>query len=232
MKITFIPPTEEFEKFIDPPEPASKLIPKWYKDSPRFDEKEVGFATNNMLTNFTLKQCMPFFDTLTTGYIHKTWTDIYVEKRDDDSIVLRQKNGPKIIGQRPHASVPIPETYYQEEFVWQTGWTPKTPKGYSCIVTSPFNRTDLPFFTATGIVDSDDFYHIHQGNFPFFIRKGFHGFIPKGTPMYQIIPFKRDEWKMEVEKFSEQDNEKRSRVLTSMYYGAYKKLFWKKKSFK
>ena len=32
-------------------------------------------------------------------------------------------------------------------------------------------------------------------NFPFFIKEGFTGLIPYGTPIVQIIPFKRDDWK-------------------------------------
>jgi hypothetical protein len=33
-----------------------------------------------------------------------------------------------------------------------------------------------------------------SGNIPFFIKEGFSGVIPKGTPIAQVIPFKRESW--------------------------------------
>lgn len=229
MKITFIPPSEEFENFIEPPLLSRNLVPKWYKDSPKFDEKEISF-TNNKINNSVLKQCVPFIDSLTMGYIQTTWTDIFVEIKDDIPIV-RQKNGPYIVGQREKANIPISNLYYPMEFVWKSSWIPKTPKGYSCIISTPLNRFDLPFTTATGIIDSDDYNHMSNGQFPFYLQKDFSGLIPKGTPMYQIIPFKRDSWEKNIEKFNDLEMEKKKRLMSSMYYGAYKKLFWKKKIF-
>ena len=58
------------------------------------------------------------------------------------------------------------------------------------------NRFDLPFYTMSGIVESDIW------GLPvftaFFLQKDFIGVIPKGTPIFQIIPFKRDDWEREV----------------------------------
>ena len=36
-------------------------------------------------------------------------------------------------------------------------WTIEAPQGYSLLFTHPVNRTDLPFTTITGLVDSDSF---------------------------------------------------------------------------
>jgi hypothetical protein len=36
------------------------------------------------------------------------------------------------------------------------------------------------------------------GSMPFFLREGFSGVIPAGTPFAQIIPFKREDWTSEV----------------------------------
>jgi hypothetical protein len=33
---------------------------------------------------------------------------------------------------------------------------------------------------------------------PFFLREGFTGVIPAGTPFVQILPFKRENWTSEV----------------------------------
>jgi len=230
MKISFIPPSKEFENFVDSPSPSKNMVPKWYKDSPVFSEKDISFTNHNMITNFALKQCMPFLDSMTMGYIQTTWTDIFVEIKDGFP-VFRQKNGPYIVGQRENTSLPLSDSYYPIEFIWKSSWIPKTPNGYSSIVSSPLNRFDLPFITGTGIVDTDDYNHMNGGQFPFYLQKGFSGLIPKGTPMYQIIPFKRETWEKEDEKFDELEMEKKIRIMSSMYYGVYKKLFWKKKKF-
>jgi hypothetical protein len=47
----------------------------------------------------------------------------------------------------------------------------------------------------SGIVDSTI---LHEGSIPFFIKKGFEGIIPAGTPILQIIPFKKDNWTSKV----------------------------------
>ena len=55
--------------------------------------------------------------------------------------------------------------------------------------------------------------------------------IPIGTPYVQVIPFKRDEWKMNIGKDDKnivQDSYKwRLRIKD-----IYKRIVWKKKSFK
>mgnify|MGYP000079237726 FL=1 len=35
-----------------------------------------------------------------------------------------------------------------------------------------------------------------NGNVPFFLKEGFYGLIPEGTPYAQVIPVKRKLWKM------------------------------------
>jgi hypothetical protein len=71
-------------------------------------------------------------------------------------------------------------------------------------------------------------------NFPFVLKNlEFTGLIPAGTPMVQVIPFKRDSWKQEL---GSEINEKKSieitRLLSSQFYDRYKKMFWTSKSFK
>jgi hypothetical protein len=43
------------------------------------------------------------------------------------------------------------------------------------------------------IVDTDK--HPIMVNFPFFLKENFSGVIPYGTPIVQVIPFKRENWK-------------------------------------
>ena len=100
----------------------------------------------------------------------------------------------------------------------------------SALVTHPINRVDLPFTTMSGIVDFDKSIHAPIGNIPFFIKNGFTGVIPKGTPMFQILPFERNEWQSEKQKFDEKfwQTKLNERHDVSDFY---KKKIWQRKKF-
>jgi hypothetical protein len=62
------------------------------------------------------------------------------------------------------------------------------------LVTHPVNRYDLPFTTLTGLVDTD-LYKDDFINFPAQWRNPkFRGVLPRGTPVAQCLPVKRDLW--------------------------------------
>jgi hypothetical protein len=106
----------------------------------------------------------------------------------------------------------------------------QTPKGYSLLITHPLNRLDLPFTTLSAVVDADK-YPISDGSIPFFLKKDFYGIIKKGTPLFQVIPFKREEWDSEMseELFTEaRVYSKKSRSIVS---GFYKNFQWSKKTY-
>jgi hypothetical protein len=230
-KIEFIPSSKDTELFIEPPQSAKKLIPEWYKNLPNFDSKNLEFFNTGKLASKSLKMCIPFIDALTTGYIVTTWTDIHIKFNLDGSVVFNYPSGPEIIQIRDNVNISLGEEYYPIEFTWVVQWLPKTPKGYGIIFTHPFNNLNLPFTTLSGVVDTDNFYHTARGNYPFYIKKGFEGIIPKGTPMYQLIPYKKHNWKSVIHKFDSDEVSKRDNFMYKMFYGTYKKLFWDRKNY-
>jgi hypothetical protein len=70
-------------------------------------------------------------------------------------------------------------------------WTIVTPPGWSCLFVSPLNRPNGIFEVISGIVDTDSY--TAPVHFPFFATgpDGLH-VIEKGSPMVQVIPFRRD----------------------------------------
>jgi hypothetical protein len=81
-------------------------------------------------------------------------------------------------------------------------WTIQTPPGYSLMFTHPLNRIDLPFTTISGLVDTDLFFD-NLINFPArWHDVDFNGVLPKGTPVAQCIPVKREGWKSRIEPLS------------------------------
>jgi hypothetical protein len=61
----------------------------------------------------------------------------------------------------------------------------------------------------------------------------FEGLIPKGTPIAQVIPIKRDKWKMEIgSKEDVIQANKVSSLLHTLFFDGYKIQFWNRKEFK
>ena len=234
MKIQFIPSSIETERVVPPPNPSHNYIPQWYRDKKKRDGKSIFEAAKN--GDMGLKSCVPFLDAMTSGYIQETWCDIIIERDDNLGYATYHYSfGPEILGIRDNVSINLDTNIYMpNEFVWKVQWIPKLPKGWSLLVTSPFNNHTLPFEVASGIIDSDNFFHVPSGSLPFYVKKQKDGklFIPAGTPMYQLTPIKREVWQSEVMKFDEDTTIKNSHQIQKKFSGSYRNRFWQKKEYK
>ena len=98
------------------------------------------------------------------------------------------------------------------------------------LVTHPINRFDLPFQTLSAVIDGG-FTVAGDSNIPFFLKKGFVGVIPQGTPIAQVIPFKQGSWNSELESGLLQEGKLIGQRSHAVLYGWYKKTFWTKKQY-
>jgi hypothetical protein len=230
MKIEFIPSSQEVVDFVEAPQSSKHCIPQWYKNIPGMSDKSKKIFEQGTITNRSLKMCMPYFDALSGGFIQKTWCDIYIG-RENNEFKYHWAHAPTIIGHREAVHMPLSDRYYNFEFFWNVPWIPKLPNGWSLLMTHPHNRLELPFTTCSGIIDSDTFYHQGFGNYPFYVNKDFEGIIPAGTPMFQMIPIKRESWKSVVQPFNEDKHKKRAYTMLREFFGVYKNKFWQKKNY-
>jgi hypothetical protein len=190
--IRFVPDFPDEKVMGLPPVPAKKMVPEWYKNG------EYHWVDENGQNNPGLKTCKPFIDIMITGYFVLTPFDIHVSEDEEGKLNIKW-DGPTewehFIGERPKAlgaTIPVPAGHRSNHLIWSTRWGWKTPRGWSTLVTHPFNRSDLPFRTSSATIDSDKFFV--NGNIPFHIQAGFVGTIPAGTPYVQVIPVKRASW--------------------------------------
>jgi hypothetical protein len=204
--------------------PAVKITPEWYKKIPRkakgTDGQELG----------TVKTCVPFLDAMTSGYFVVLDQDLLVEKGENGLNPTIRFKIDESVGVRDPAQtspMPTPHGYVDEHYIWKTkvGW--RLPEGYSAVYSHPLNRFDLPFWTVSGVVDAD--VGISRGNIPFYLKEGFEGIIPKGTPILQIIPFKREDW---ISKHNQRVFDETSQQSERGPHDWYRKWGWKKKSYK
>tara|TARA_R100000329_G_scaffold119587_1_gene98576 strand:- start:1668 stop:2039 length:372 start_codon:yes stop_codon:yes gene_type:complete len=113
-------------------------------------------------------------------------------------------------------------------------WIIKTPPGYSCLFLPPMSNHDDRFSIIPGIVDTDTF--TSEINFPIVINgdkyKTLKTIIKQETPYVQVIPFKRESWKMKIVKQNTQQFNKKKLWYPFVVLNNYKNKFWHKKSWK
>jgi hypothetical protein len=211
------------------PQPAFKVIPNWYKELPSYigDEKkpnEIGSTTS------TIKKCMPVFDAISSGYIIFSHTDIFVSIKDGEPWYAWPSFEPiqfHPIGQAPNHPAQNGFAYPK----WINPWAIKTPPGYSCLFVQPFHR-ESTFTILPAVVDTDTY--DSPVNFPFSLNMPIsEEMIPAGTPIAQIIPFKRDSWEMVLGSEEElRNNFNTTKLLRSKFFDSYKTFFRQVKNYK
>ena len=226
-KINFLSSDDFVNAAVSRPAPSVSSSPSWLKEMPtNVQPKECPFKEKR---DETIKSCLPFLDAISAGYTQTLWTDIYIR---DSGSSYRHATGPEPMIYRNYEHehrIPIPDFYYQQEYAWLMPYLPQTTIGTSCLITHPLNRMDLPFYTLSGIIDTDDDLFVRYGRLPFYIRKGFEGLIPAGTPLFQIIPFLRTKWETDLSDIDEKERLRREVKVQKHFVGGYKKLYRKPK---
>ena len=213
--------------------PAKKTIPEWYKRIPSYLKPRDGLKHFGRDLS-TIKKCMPFFEGLSFGYMLTLPFDILVESTAEDVTMSWQVNVPdgsvEVEMEERIPGLIVPDGYSKKPMRLNLFPSIITPKGHSILITHPINRYDLPFYTFGAVVDAD--YDGMQISATMLVKKDFKGILEKGTPIAQIIPFKRDDWLIEKgDVKTKEDLSKEIFGLTSTIKNAYVKNFWHKKNF-
>jgi hypothetical protein len=70
-----------------------------------------------------------------------------------------------------------------------------------------------------------------SGAIPFYIRKGFEGLIPQGTPIIQLIPFLQESWKSKKTDGLIEEGANNNKASLLVFSGWYKNKFWNRKDY-
>ena len=126
-----------------------------------------------------------------TGWIIPLAATIRLEVRDDgkhveagwefDRTMVSNHSGFQVAGNPYEPRPPMKIHNY---------WTVRTAPGWSCLFVPALNRPNGVIDVLSGVVDTDAF--ATPVNFPFVVTAGdgVH-VLPKGTPLVQVIPFRR-----------------------------------------
>ena len=244
------------------PVPAASFLPDWYKECPVILNNELSkprtkccvFNDSTNYPNTTVKNCTPFMDSVTAGYIFKLPLDVqftytktgFIEYgiRAAGSVLnsVEDTVNFQLISTHHNAQHPgLPNLNPSNNavslvFKFNPNISIKTPPGYSTFYTHPVNRFDLPFKVYSGVVDTDLYSDIPV-QFPFQILYKFKHeddilIIPRGTPICQVMPFKRVNWCMKTVKFSRECSLKARLHYFAKIINAYKSRYWTKKIYR
>jgi hypothetical protein len=179
----------------------------------------------------TIKACPPVLDYLCTGYIIPLHSDMFAHEESDDFCSLQCNLDIPIVDY--HSKEQVKTSHFEDRTSYKliNPWTIETPKGYSCLFMKPFYSDTGSIEVLPAVVDTDVYHNI---NFPFYINKEIkEGDIwTRGTPIVQVIPFKREEWKMESSTVNNLKKHKENLFMRSVFGGGYKNFLKNKKVFR
>jgi hypothetical protein len=207
----------EDEGVIAEPVPAKTVLPAWFRRLQGVDESQLT-ATNNGLT---VKRCMPFVDAMAAGWIIPLAAPVRLEISEGGrSISAGWEFDREMVSN--HGSFQIAGSPYEPHppMKFHNYWTIRTPNGWSCLFLPSINRPDSVVEVLSGLVDTDRYRS--PVNFPFvaIAPDGVYT-LKKGTPLVQVIPFRRADAALgaSIRAESKQEGEEREQIRRSTHAG-------------
>ena len=187
---------------IPSPFPASKGVPSWMKHlTPEAEREDYQ----------SVKRCIPFLDAMTAGYIIPLPFDLTIAITPTGNQLLWKNEEEKdrlskytIVESHDSSQYPGAPFSQFKVIKFYNPWIIETSPNTSCMFVPPLNRPELPYVPLSGIVDTDQYFN--TVNLPCVfpgLAVGHQIELKRGTPMIQVIPFKRQEWKSSTTNLKE-----------------------------
>jgi hypothetical protein len=234
-KIKFIARDPGAWELAEKPYPANQNIPEWWRNMSPYmvsSENPEGkkFKVRNRMANTSPKKCVPMLDALTSGYLIPLWADVSIEQTDVNPLINWRTSRDVFEIHGDTSMIETPIGYHKQVFKFMNLWSIITPPGYSCLISAPagFRQTGLQAIPA--IIDTDK--STLELVFPLWIQKDFNGIVEKGTPLVQITPFKRSEWKAEYTHYKHNEYQTiEDKNFNATLINHYIKKVWSKKKY-
>ena len=195
------------------PQPSRSEYPQWFKNMP--------LLTNGMKKynrGGTVKRCPSFIEWFGQGYILKMWSDVvfkndskYWEWHTPDHLFAWDRHPANQFEDfLPHDKVNI---------VYKASSPLKvvTPPGWSCYELPLLFDYNNDWQVMAGINGTDTFHEWNTTICLFGDKEEI--FIPRGTPISQIVPFKRGSLKAENKHYNQISKQTKDRLNKSQYGG-------------
>jgi hypothetical protein len=190
---------------LPPPVAAKRALPDWIRQMPK-----DAFSETHGLDVRTVKQCPPFIDAMSYGFIMTLPCDVTMR---DGVLSWDWALPPLSVAAHPRAPisfhVPAQVTgtplHDPDRAIvkFNSFWTIELEPGWSLFATHPVNRADLPFRLLSGLVDADRFTEVGILFPAIWVDPDFAGVLPRGTPIAQCFPVPRAPLDLQLEVMSE-----------------------------
>lgn len=217
--------TDSPGKFPEP-YPAKGGVPEWLKRVP-MDVKHPDQSGTDIPT---IKQCPPFIEAMACGYIIPLAVDVMLRRDAQGSLSFEAVGWKAIDTQHPLQYAGTP---FEEELIvkFMNPWTIRTSPGYSTLFLPLLNQFTLPVQVLSGLVETDTYYRpVHFPSICLMAR-GATVTLPRGTPLVQVIPIRRDEWRSSVGPSDRPARVQIESDMTANRHNFYKERHWKKKGY-
>lgn len=211
------------------PVPAKLTLPEWLRAMPAKSFSELHGRDIR-----TVKQCPPFVDAMTHGFMILLPCEVFVEHGEfswnwelPPLTVVEHPNSPLSF----HVPAQIAGAPFHDghssALKFNSFWTIELESGWSLFATHPVNRDDLPFRLLTGLVSADRFTEVGI-NFPaVWTQPEFTGVLPRGTPVAQCFPVPRSPTNLVYETLSQDQSSRYTQLVNEVMHtpGIYRKRF-------
>ena len=220
-----------------PVQKSNYFLPKWFKSmdddiqsppNPNGYPNKFGKTgeTSKKWSQGTVKRCPAIVDLITEGFIIPMWCD-YLLQRNKNELEWDNKNFPYGIEFHPNNQIynwDLRKADFPEGVKFVNPWRIYTPPGYSVMFMTPTYQFEKRFTVLPGIVETDKYHHV---NFPTIIHTTKDLIIDRGTPFLQVIPFKRENFNLDVGQMSEKqvyEDTAQKNMLSTKFKNAYRSI--------
>jgi hypothetical protein len=188
------------------PKPSINFIPSWWKEMkyvPEYSHIDEAVAGN-------VKNCPSFIDYFSKGYILPMWADTILYYNEDTKDWAWRSSDPKFTYSSHNNDQYLDSANHNflgknSYFIFKahSPWRIITKPGYSTYqMPLPYHFNE-DFSILPGVRDSDRYHQINPQIVIHSTKKEI--FIPRGTPLAQYIPFKREKQNIEFRDATEKD---------------------------
>jgi hypothetical protein len=196
------------------PKPTARYTPDWWK------EKKIDVAKQSAydLNTGNIKHCPSFTDVFTSGYVVPMWMDTYLGYDKETGRGGAMSNLTKI----DHHPCPSEDmesyTFLGKEAVafFKAGspWSILTKPGVSVLILPLFFNFDPDFSIVPGIIDTEYINHLNPDII--YHSKEKEIFIERGTPLFQVIPFRKEKFTFDVKEIDDLSDKSKNKFYANV----------------
>lgn len=213
-----------------PPFRAARTVPDWLKNMPM--QRDVPNTQGGYIR--TVKNCLPFLDAMNCGYVIPLRSTVHFFLKDRQTLEYHcpdfARDG-ETVGGQPNLGFEGAPFGQMVAVKFINHWVIKTPPGYSTLFLPLLNQFHLPFQVLSGLVDTDTYYRDVFLPAICLMQPGTRCVLERGTPLVQVVPFKRETWRSANGQLDIRAREaSEARARENVHH--YRDTNWQKKEFR